>query len=99
MWTFDRYGRWMEQRKDWVRPSAPPSDPPAEVCSRWTISPSSPTSRARSNAAYREQEALNRRAAKKRTRRRIGLSRPAIEGFLNQPTENQTVAAAVALAL
>jgi twitching motility protein PilT len=31
MWTFDRYGRWMEQRKDWVRPSAPPSAPPAEA--------------------------------------------------------------------
>jgi twitching motility protein PilT len=23
MWTFDRYQRWMEQVKDWVRPSAP----------------------------------------------------------------------------
>jgi twitching motility protein PilT len=22
MWTFDRYGRWMEQRKDWARPTA-----------------------------------------------------------------------------
>jgi twitching motility protein PilT len=27
MWTFDRYGRWIEQRTDWVRASAPaPSD-------------------------------------------------------------------------
>jgi twitching motility protein PilT len=23
MWTFDRYQRWMEQMKDWVRPTAP----------------------------------------------------------------------------
>jgi twitching motility protein PilT len=34
MWTFDRYERWMEQQKDWVRPAAPPAgvavdhDPP-----------------------------------------------------------------------
>jgi twitching motility protein PilT len=25
MWTFDRYQRWMEQQKEWVRPSAPPA--------------------------------------------------------------------------
>jgi twitching motility protein PilT len=24
MWTFDRYQRWMEQQRDWVRPSALP---------------------------------------------------------------------------
>ena len=24
MWTFDRYQRWMEQQRDWVRPAAPP---------------------------------------------------------------------------
>jgi len=23
MWTFDRYQRWMEQQRDWVRPAAP----------------------------------------------------------------------------
>jgi twitching motility protein PilT len=23
MWSFDRYGRWIEQRTDWVRPGAP----------------------------------------------------------------------------
>ena len=23
MWTFDRYQRWMEQQRDWVRPTAP----------------------------------------------------------------------------
>jgi len=37
MWTFERYGRWMEQRKDWVRPaSAPgaPVEPPAAVASQ-----------------------------------------------------------------
>jgi len=28
MWSFDRYGRWIEQRTDWVRMSA--SLPPAE---------------------------------------------------------------------
>jgi hypothetical protein len=22
MWTFDRYQRWIEQKKDWARPSA-----------------------------------------------------------------------------
>jgi len=32
MWTFDRYQRWIEQKKDWVRPaSAPPSPKPARV--------------------------------------------------------------------
>lgn len=25
MWTFDRYQRWMEQQREWVRPSAPPA--------------------------------------------------------------------------
>jgi len=25
MWTFDRYQRWMEQQRDWVRPAAPPT--------------------------------------------------------------------------
>jgi twitching motility protein PilT len=25
MWSFDRYGRWMEQRTDWVNPRAPPA--------------------------------------------------------------------------
>ena len=25
MWTFDRYQRWMEQQRDWVRPAAPPA--------------------------------------------------------------------------
>ena len=25
MWTFDRYQRWMEQHRDWVRPVAPPA--------------------------------------------------------------------------
>ena len=25
MWTFDRYQRWMEQQKEWVRPSTPPA--------------------------------------------------------------------------
>jgi hypothetical protein len=25
MWTFDRYQRWMEQQRDWVRPSALPA--------------------------------------------------------------------------
>ena len=24
MWTFDRYQRWIEQHKEWVRPAAPP---------------------------------------------------------------------------
>src|SRR5580693_3779791 len=24
MWTFDRYQRWMEQQREWVRPSTPP---------------------------------------------------------------------------
>jgi twitching motility protein PilT len=24
MWTFDRYQRWIEQQKEWVRPAAPP---------------------------------------------------------------------------
>ncbi len=24
MWTFDRYQRWMEQQRDWVRPTLPP---------------------------------------------------------------------------
>src|ERR1700738_73032 len=24
MWTFDRYQRWMEQQREWVRPAAPP---------------------------------------------------------------------------
>jgi len=24
MWTFDRYQRWIEQQKEWVRPSTPP---------------------------------------------------------------------------
>jgi hypothetical protein len=23
MWTFDRYQRWVEQQRDWVRPAAP----------------------------------------------------------------------------
>ncbi len=32
MWTFDRYQRWMEQRTDWVRPSAVRSPvPDAEI--------------------------------------------------------------------
>jgi twitching motility protein PilT len=30
MWTFDRYGRWMEQRKDWVRPAAAAAAAPVE---------------------------------------------------------------------
>ena len=25
MWTFDRYQRWMEQQREWVRPAAPPA--------------------------------------------------------------------------
>ena len=25
MWTFDRYQRWMDQQKDWVRPTPPPA--------------------------------------------------------------------------
>ncbi len=25
MWTFDRYQRWVEQQRDWVRPVAPPA--------------------------------------------------------------------------
>jgi twitching motility protein PilT len=25
MWTFDRYQRWMEQQKEWVRPATPPA--------------------------------------------------------------------------
>jgi twitching motility protein PilT len=25
MWTFDRYQRWMEQQREWVRPSTPPA--------------------------------------------------------------------------
>jgi twitching motility protein PilT len=25
MWTFDRYQRWMEQQREWARPSAPPA--------------------------------------------------------------------------
>jgi hypothetical protein len=24
MWTFDRYQRWVEQQKEWVRPATPP---------------------------------------------------------------------------
>lgn len=24
MWTFDRYQRWMEQQREWIRPAAPP---------------------------------------------------------------------------
>jgi twitching motility protein PilT len=24
MWTFDRYQRWMEQQREWVRPATPP---------------------------------------------------------------------------
>jgi twitching motility protein PilT len=29
MWSFDRYGRWMDQRTDWVIPKAAPSSPEA----------------------------------------------------------------------
>jgi hypothetical protein len=25
MWTFDRYWRWIEQQKEWVRPTPPPA--------------------------------------------------------------------------
>lgn len=25
MWTFDRYQRWMDQQREWVRPAAPPA--------------------------------------------------------------------------
>jgi twitching motility protein PilT len=28
MWTFDRYQRWMEQHRDWVRPQPPAALPP-----------------------------------------------------------------------
>ena len=28
MWTFDRYQRWMEQNKEWVRPAPVPTVPP-----------------------------------------------------------------------
>jgi len=30
MWSFDRYRRWMEQKKDWVRPSRPSASPSVE---------------------------------------------------------------------
>jgi hypothetical protein len=31
MWTFDRYQRWMQQKRDWVKPAAsaaPPASSP-----------------------------------------------------------------------
>ena len=31
MWSFDRYGRWIEQRRDWAREPAPAETQPAEA--------------------------------------------------------------------
>jgi twitching motility protein PilT len=40
MWSFDRYQRWMEQKKDWVRPA--PTDAVAEEPESISFAPSSP---------------------------------------------------------
>ena len=45
MWTFDRYQRWMEQKTDWIRPSAvrsPPSEEMVKVVNVPAAAPAQP---------------------------------------------------------
>jgi twitching motility protein PilT len=39
MWSFDRYRRWMEQKRDWVMPSRQSASPPMEVQAQAAPSP------------------------------------------------------------
>lgn len=44
MWSFDRYRRWMEQKKDWIVPSRPMASPSVEV-STHDVPPPPPVAR------------------------------------------------------
>ena len=54
MWTFDRYQRWVEQQRDWVRPVVAPAaaadtDPPKAEAVRVTAPPGAKAGRLRSS--------------------------------------------------
>jgi twitching motility protein PilT len=44
MWTFDRYQRWMEQQREWVRPAAPAAAAVSDEIVRSTARVAAPSS-------------------------------------------------------
>ena len=66
MWSFDRYGRWMDQRTDWVHadPAAPAEDrrrvaPAAPVEDRRRVAPAAAVEDRSSVAAAQTEEAMD----------------------------------------
>jgi twitching motility protein PilT len=54
MWSFDRYGRWLEQRSDWVVPKVPPA---ASATRGTAVRTTAPAPELRQPAAQKPKEA------------------------------------------